>query len=435
MGSIKNFFAKAATLMAVLVLTAFLAKTNAMNQPAEPTAWIYAVSPGSSPDKIESSKGYLRVIDPKTNRIYKSIEIGSGPHHFYPIKGTTKAYISHFGKLGKDGEIKGSSFIDVLDMKSNTIKGRIQTGLGPRHLTISGRYAYSANYDDNSVSKIDTRTDKNIWTSKAGEKPNYVEAVEGKIFIANSGESSVTVLDSTSGELVKTIATGAGPFNLAASCDTSELYTGNAGDNSVSFIDAKTLVETDRLSFNTNLSRGRENPNQKQRVNPRMSPDCRYLWIGNQRSGILDVVDTKTHALTEELIVAEPGGGTDILFFLNKFKKGQEGLAIATNRYSDHVTLISYNEPFRVIKRIATGLGSHYITFNEDDTKAFVSNRLGSSFSLINLNDKDFHETKKVKEKCENGSECFERLDQAYYVWLKQGVAHSSSERGGMDAC
>ena len=166
-----------------------------------------------------------------------------------------------------------------------------------------------------------------------------------------------------------------------------------------------------------------------------MSPDCRYLWIGNQRSGILDVVDTKTHALTEELIVAEPGGGTDILFFLNKFKKGQEGLGIATNRYSDHVTLISYNKPFRVIKRIATGLGSHYITFNEDDTKAFVSNRLGSSFSLINLNDKDFHEIKKVKEKCENGSECFERLDQAYYVWFKQGVAHSSSERGGMDAC
>lgn len=112
-----------------------------------------------------------------------------------------------------------------------------------------GKVAWTADLDGNSVSLIDTKTDKAIWTSKVTNKPNYVEVSFGYAFAANLGGASLSVLDARTGKLIKDIPTGSKPFNMAVSCDKKLVMSSNAGDNTVSFVDVAKLEEVARPSI------------------------------------------------------------------------------------------------------------------------------------------------------------------------------------------
>lgn len=376
-------------------------------------ALLYVNEQASEPAEIpRGQQGYTNVLNPRTLRLVKRIKIDEKPHHFYKVPHQNKAYVSHFG---------GTSVITVIDLISNEVIKKIPTGDGPRHLTFSedGKYAWSANYDHDSVSLIDVQDDKILWTSKVTSKPNYAEPTLGYVFAANAGGSSLSVLDARTGAFITDVPTGAKPFNMAISCDKKMVMSSNAGSHDVSFVDATTLTEVARVSIMGPISTAQYDPKTDQRLNPRVSPDCKHLWVGNHASGTFAVIDINQRRLVGEVRAAEKGGGSDIMFFIAKGPAA--GLAIGTNRYSPFATVINPNPPFNVIKRIPAGRGTHYVWLNEDSTEAYVSSRIHGSVSVYDL--------ASLREVARKGG--FKPIDQAAYVSFERKIVASTVDESG----
>lgn len=375
-------------------------------------ALIYVNSPASEPDNIPSgTAAFTHVVDARTLRVIKKVAVEEKPHHFYKVPHENKAYISHFG---------GSKHIEVMDLLANEIVAKIAVDDGPRHLSFSedGKKVWSANLDQNSVSLIDVKNDKVIWTSPAGPKPNYVNPAWSYVFTANYGGSTLTVLDALTGAHVSEIGVGGKPFNIAVSCDERLVMSANAGSNDVSFIDVGTLSEVARVSIMGPISQAQLDTSVTQRLNPRISPDCKYLWVGNQAAGVFAVLNIADRQLVAEVRAAEKGGGSDIVFFIPDGPA--KGMAIGTNRYSEFATVIDPNT-FKPLKRIPAGKGTHYVTFNEGFTTAYVSSRLAGSFSVY-----DMATLKEVARK-----PGFNQLDQAVYMSFNRKLRASSVSESG----
>ena len=374
---------------------------------------IYVNGPASEPDQIpEGTPAYTNVIDARTLRPVRRISLQDKPHHFYKVPHQNKAYLSHFG---------GTNVVSVLDLLTNRLIAEIPAGNGPRHMEFSddGKRAWTANLDDHSVTMIDTKTDKAIWTTKVTSRPNYVEEAFGYAFVANLGGASLSVLDARTGKYITDVPTGAKPFNMAVSCDEKYVMSANAGDNTVSFVDVANLTELARVSIMGPVASSQHDSTITQRLNPRVSPDCKYLWVGNQASGTFAVLDIAQRKLAGEVRAAGKGGGSDIMFFIRKGPAA--GMAIGTNRYSSFTTVINPNPPFNVIKRIPAGKGTHYVWLNHDASEAYVSSRIEGSFSIYDL--------RQLKEVARKGG--FGPIDQAAFVsFEKKTVASSVTESG-----
>jgi YVTN family beta-propeller protein len=66
------------------------------------------------------------------------------------------------------------------------------------------------------------------------------------VFVTNGKDGTVSVIDTTTNEIIATIPVGKRPWNMAITPDGKKLYVANGRSNSVSVIDAielKTIGE------------------------------------------------------------------------------------------------------------------------------------------------------------------------------------------------
>lgn len=384
---------------------------------------IYTVMPSSEPDSIFGPSD-VKVFDPGSYEVSEQVPVrGLKPHHFYPVPGRNFALLAHF---------RPTAYVEVFDMAANEIVGTIPTGLGPRHHTFkpNGSLVYTANFDGDSISVINVASRTTIATVPVGRRPNYVAYVKTRngprLFVCNLGENTLTVLDADTLERITTITVGNAPFNMAVTADQRVLMSANAGDNTVSFVDTDTLQVTDTVSIG-----GDHDPaitdTLRQRLNPRISPDGKWLWVGNHDASVMSIVNIPERRL-ERLIPA--GKGADIAFF--PAGGPARGYALITNRYDDFVTVARLNgdDPPTFVKNVPhSTIGSHYITFNEDFSKAYVSQRPGRAFSVLDMatmtNERD---SVPVGPGGEGAAPNQAGPDQAFYVWFENGRARFHPE-------
>lgn len=222
---------------------------------------------------------------------------------------------------------------------------------------------------------------------RVGRHPNHsVPSADGRfLFVANSGESSVSVIDTRVLRVVDTVTVGldpparpSRPFDLALSPDGTQVIVTGAGDSSLSFINAQTRTEVASVpigSPRTTLPGKDLDP----QLNVRLTPDGSFAWVGNQSDSTWSVVSLAGHRLVAEL----PAGlGADILF--QPPAGPAAGLGIGTARHSGRMAVVDPLHP-ALLRTVATAAGSHIITFNRDWTLAFVSCRPGNAVSVIDL--------------------------------------------------
>jgi YVTN family beta-propeller protein len=99
---------------------------------------------------------------------------------------------------------------------------------------------FVVNAGDNSLSVLDTRTGAVLRTIPVGAAPAAVAVDEpsSRVFVAEAGANSVRVLDARTGATVRTVPVGAAPAAVAVDVPTARVFVANAGDNSVSLLDA-----------------------------------------------------------------------------------------------------------------------------------------------------------------------------------------------------
>ena len=79
-----------------------------------------------------------------------------------------------------------------------------------------------------------------------------VTGVSGsRAYVANYYDNTVSVIDTNTNTVIKTISVGASPYNLAASPDGTRVYVANQNANTVSVIDTNTNTVVDTIKLAT----------------------------------------------------------------------------------------------------------------------------------------------------------------------------------------
>ena len=98
---------------------------------------------------------------------------------------------------------------------------------------------YVANSGDNTVSVIDGATSAVTATIGVGSQPAGI-AVEPRthlLYVSNDGDNTVSVIDGLTHAVKATINVGSEPLGIATDPTTDTIYVANSGDNTVSVID------------------------------------------------------------------------------------------------------------------------------------------------------------------------------------------------------
>jgi YVTN family beta-propeller protein len=98
---------------------------------------------------------------------------------------------------------------------------------------------FVTNYLDNSVSVIDTRTQKLIATIPVGVNPRGIATTPSgdAIYVTNVGEGTVSIIDSATLTVINTITVGAIPWQIIITPDGTMAFVSNSMSGTVSVID------------------------------------------------------------------------------------------------------------------------------------------------------------------------------------------------------
>jgi len=258
------------------------------------------------------------------------------------------------------------------------------------------------------------------WASNA-------EANHTKVYVANQGSNTVTVIDDqrvsamtkahaseTPGAeharvanpdfaVVATIAVGLNPIAVGMSADGSLAYVANLNSNNLSVID----TESDQVVATVN---GGPTPRDVD-----ATPDGRYLLVVNQSTNSVTVLDASNYSVIASVRVGTfpcaisiaPDGSAAYVtnrtsndvsiidlatfevtnvpvgtFACDVMVSPDSHWAIVTNRLSGNVTIIDTATKL-VVATVPTGTNPQGVDFSADSSKAYVTN--ASTTSVIDM--------------------------------------------------
>jgi len=253
------------------------------------------------------------------------------------------------------------------------------------------------------------------------------EANHTKVYVANQGSNTVTVIDdqrvstmtkahanSTPGAenarvanpnfaVVATIAVGSNPIAVGMSADGTLAYVANLNSNNLSVID----TESDQVIGIVNAG-----PTPRDVA---ATPDGRYLLVVNQSTNSVTVLDASDYSVIASVPVGTlpcaisiaPDGSaayvtnrmsnsvsiidlasfevTNVavgMFACDVMVSPDSHWAIVTNRMSGNVTIIDTATKL-VVATVATGTSPQGVDFSADSSKAYVTN--ASTTSVIDM--------------------------------------------------
>ncbi|MFC2087179.1 LamG-like jellyroll fold domain-containing protein [Bacteroidota bacterium] len=145
--------------------------------------------------------------------------------------------------------------------------------------TISNfHFAYAANYNDNSVSVINTRDNSVIGTVNVGSGPIRcrISPDYQLVYVANRHSDNISIISTATNTVVNAISVGNGPNDVVFTPEGDFVYVSNQYDNTVSVIDCNgdsVLTTISHESF--------DDP-----VGMDVTPDGKYIYVANRNTGI-----------------------------------------------------------------------------------------------------------------------------------------------------
>jgi YVTN family beta-propeller protein len=237
---------------------------------------------------------------------------GRGPHEVAVAPDGRTAYVSNYGQFGifREGEPprrEPGNTITVIDLDRRAVHGTFNLGefRMPHGLRVSrdGALLWATCEGAGTVVEVSTRTGRVAESWKTGQETSHMLVAtpdERRLYVANIGSGSVTVIDRASGT-VRTIPTGAGAEGIAISPDGREVWVANRGADSIAVID----VAADRVT--TRFASGGAMP-----IRVRFTPDGKEAWVSNARSNTVTVFDAASRRLLATVEVGAVPVGIEI---------------------------------------------------------------------------------------------------------------------------
>jgi uncharacterized protein (TIGR03437 family) len=264
-----------------------------------------------------------------------------------------------------------SNEIKLLNLSQRQIIGSIPTGLMPAEMLIlpDNRTAFVTNPESDSVSVVDIEARTSWQIEQVGDLPgSLIGSPDGRsVYIALEGSNEVKVLREWTSEGVSSLAripVGASPVQVNLSPGGRFLYVVNRDDNSVSVIDTSSLAVVKTLAVGS------------QPVQFALSPTLQTAFVVNSGSDSVSVVDLATNEITGEISVGS--GPSGVAFSTN----GQ--FLYVINRDSNNISVVDTTQS-AVIAQMPVGSQPVDMVVTFDSRYGFVSNRGSNSVTLLDL--------------------------------------------------
>lgn len=274
-----------------------------------------------------------------------------------------------------------SSSISVIDAESNAVAGTIEIrgAIYPHHIALSadrallgiavpgydmsgGEYGHSHHSSRaGSVVLLDALTGAlRASTRTNAANNNAVFGPEGQIWTSQATQPGSTLVLSTSSlEITDAISVGASPAETVMSNDGSLVFVANSGSASISVID----VAARRVKATINVGAGP--------VLALPSTDG-LVYVENEPDQTVSVIDRNTLGVARTFSIGYVPGSIAT--------PGENELWITSPERGSVEIRDSFG---KTMHTIPTGAGAHWVVFSADHGRAFVSNELANTVSVV----------------------------------------------------
>lgn len=226
--------------------------------------------------------------------------------------------------------------------------------------------------------------------------------------VLNSGEASVSLIDMPNRKVIKTVTVGKEPHHLMITPDQKTLLIANAAGNDVVLMNPTTgeltgripdIIDPYQIGYSPNNKWFVANGNRLDRVDVyhaqgsdlklaksvklgktpshlAFTADSKLVFITLQDSNELAAIDLDTQAVVWRMTTGRVPAGVWMT-------PGDQYLLVGITG-EDYVQVIDWKNR-KEVKRIITGKGAHNFRPLGDKKHVFVSNRIASSISMINM--------------------------------------------------
>ena len=242
-------------------------------------------------------QGTISVIDNRVNSVVASISVDGLPVGIAIETTGERAFVS---LISPSPSNRGK--LVAIDTTSGRIAGGVQVGVFQLGVSITpdGRHIYVANSEDDTVSVVDAATLAVIKDIPVGDRPVAVAFSPngGVAYVTNQNSNDVSVVD-TLGTVVAMIPVGAGPTGASVNPDGSRVYITNVLENSVA------VIETESNTVLTFVAAGGDPVSFGHFISPSASQLIKTLITDlellNVQQGIQNSFDAKLQAAQRAL--------------------------------------------------------------------------------------------------------------------------------------
>lgn len=228
---------------------------------------------------------------------------------------------------------------------------------------------YVANSGSNTVSVISSTTNNVISTINVGTNPGAVayDPANQDVYVTNGGSNNVSVISTSDNTIIATIPVGTGPNNLAYDSANQEMYIANSGNspgpsNTVSAISSTTNTVVSTITVDPNPIRLAFNPTNND------------IYVDNYASGEVTVIDGTNNAVIKTISV---GANPNTI----GYDPANNDMYVTSNN-SDNVFVIS-STTNNVIATLNVGTNPFGVFYDPANQEMFVSSTVGNTVSAI----------------------------------------------------
>ena len=188
-----------------------------------------------------------------------------------------------------------------------------------------------------------------------------------RLFVLNKAADTLSVVNTGSLAVERTVPVGRGPHEMAISPDGTKAYVGNAEGNSISVIDLRTYTETKKITT----------PDFSFPHAIIFTPDGRRALVTSEQAMKIVLIDAVADAVIRSIDTDQ--GGTHMAV-INKAGTW----AYFTNRESNTVSFMDLGN-YRTVANVAVGEGGEGFALSPDETEIWVSDRTANTVSVIDV--------------------------------------------------
>jgi len=290
-----------------------------------PVAGAMTVDPCAGRVVVMNQDKSVSVLDARTGRLLYTVPSGGASQQVVVNTRTGRIFVSNWGDFAVSPRrpdvdmFKGGNTITVLDTRTGRHVGTIHVNGNPSTMAVDERTGRVFVYSDGDgfpgytklVSTLEGASGRRLRAVVVAHDPHgqhmpsqgaghiVVDEQSGHVFVSSAYADSVSMLDATSGRLLRTVG-GTHPGPLAVDTHTRRVFVLNGGNNGGGTSNgAVTILDsaTGRVVGNTPVGR------LALPVTPVVDTRTGRVFVANNASGTVSVLDARGGALLRTVTV------------------------------------------------------------------------------------------------------------------------------------